>query len=156
MNKTTPPSTDQSDARPLGVEEMLCFAAYSSSLAFNRFYKPMLDRMGLTYPQYLVMSLLWQDDGQTVGGLGERLFLESNTVTPLVKRLEAMGLVRRERDARDERVVRVRLTDAGTTMAQEANCLPQAVLDATGLSPHAIEALRDGLVALREKLRAAA
>ena len=78
---------------PMAVDDMLCFAAYSANLAFNRFYKPLLDRMGLTYPQFLAMALLWREDEQTVGRLGEQLFLESNTLTPLIKRLEAAGLL---------------------------------------------------------------
>ena len=79
----------------MAVDDMMCFAAYSANLAFNRFYKPLLDRMGLTYPQFLAMALLWREDEQTVGRLGEQLFLESNTLTPLIKRLEAAGLVTR-------------------------------------------------------------
>lgn len=138
---------------PFAVDDMLCFAAYSASLAFNRFYKPMLDRMGLTYPQFLAMNLLWREDDQTVGRLGERLFLESNTVTPLVKRLEAAGLVTRARDAADERVVRVRLTEAGRALAADAGCLVQAVADRTDLTPEAMMQLRDGLASLRDQLR---
>ncbi|WP_395944223.1 MarR family winged helix-turn-helix transcriptional regulator [Brevundimonas sp.] len=140
---------------PFAVDDMLCFAAYSASLAFNRFYKPMLDRMGLTYPQFLVLSLLWREDDQTVGRLGERLFLESNTLTPLIKRLEAAGLVARARDTADERVVRVRLTDAGRALAAEAGCLPPAVQAATDLTPEAMMQLRDGLAVLRDQLRTA-
>ena len=97
------------DALRLG--EFLCFAVYSASHAFNRVYKPLLDELGLTYPQYLVMVLLWEQDDQTVGSLGEKLFLESSTLTPLLKRLEALGYVKRTRDPVDERQVRVRLTD---------------------------------------------
>lgn len=138
---------------PFAVDDMLCFAAYSASLAFNRFYKPMLDRMGLTYPQFLAMSLLWREDDQTVGRLGERLFLESNTVTPLIKRLEAAGLVTRARDAADERVVRVRLTEAGRALSAEAGCLVQAVANRTDLTPEAMVQLRDGLAGLRDQLR---
>jgi len=139
----------------MAVDDMLCFAAYSANLAFNRFYKPLLDRMGLTYPQFLAMALLWREDEQTVGRLGEQLFLESNTLTPLIKRLEASGLVTRARDKADERVVRVSLTDAGRALAIEAACLPQSVLDATKMTPDALADLRQGLAALRDKLRAA-
>lgn len=140
----------------MAVDDMLCFAAYSANLAFNRFYKPLLDRMGLTYPQYLAMALLWRDDGQTVGQLGERLFLESNTLTPLIKRLEAAGLVTRARDKADERVVRVSLTEAGRALAVEAACLPQSVQDATEMTPETMMGLRDGLKVLRDQLRASA
>lgn len=132
---------------------MLCFAAYSASLAFSRFYKPLLDRMSLTYPQFLVLSLLWREDDQTVGRLGERLFLESNTLTPLIKRLEAAGLVARARDVADERVVRVRLTEAGRALAVDASCLAQAVMDQTNLTPEAMAGLRDGLITVRDQLR---
>lgn len=148
------PSAMTRPTAPLAVDELLCFAAYSTSLAFNRFYKPMLERMGLTYPQFLAMSLLWGEDGQTVGQLGDQLFLESNTLTPLIKRLEAAGLVRRERADDDERVVRVRLTDAGRAAAEDAACLPAAVISATSQTPEAMERLRDGLTALRDQLRA--
>ena len=140
----------------MAVDDMLCFAAYSANLAFNRFYKPLLDRMGLTYPQYLAMALLWRDDGQTVGQLGERLFLESNTLTPLIKRLEAAGLVTRTRDKADERVVRVSLTEAGRALAVEAACLPQSVQNATEMTPETMMGLRDGLKVLRDQLRASA
>ena len=139
----------------LGLDDMLCFAAYSASLAFNRFYKPMLDRMGLTYPQLLAMTVLWREGDQTVGRLGERLFLESNTVTPLIKRLEAAGLVTRTRDKTDERVVRISLTEAGRALAAEAVCLPEAVQSATELAPEAMMRLRDDLATLREQLRTA-
>ena len=138
----------------MAIDDMLCFAAYSANLAFNRFYKPLLDRMGLTYPQYLAMALLWREDGQTVGQLGERLFLESNTLTPLIKRLEAAGLVARARDKADERVVRVSLTETGRTLAVEAACLPQSVQDATARTPETMMGLRDGLNVLRDQLRA--
>src|SRR5260370_24247641 len=99
------------DALRLG--EFLCFAVYAASHAFNRVYKPLLDELGLTYPQYLAMVLLWERDDQTVGSLSEKLFLESSTLTPLLKRLEALGHVKRTRDPADERQVRVRFTDKG-------------------------------------------
>src|SRR5258706_16439520 len=106
------------DALRLG--EFLCFAVYSASHAFNRVYKPLLDELGLTYPQYLVMVLLWEQDDQTVGSLGEKLFLESSTLTPLLKRLEALGYVKRTRDPVDERQVRVRLTERGRALRERA------------------------------------
>src|SRR5258707_12339396 len=94
----------------LRLGEFLCFAVYSANHAFNRVYKPLLDELGLTYPQYLVMVLLWERDDQTVGSLGEKLFLESSTLTPLLKRLEASGYIRRTRDPDDERQERACLT----------------------------------------------
>src|SRR5438874_8124185 len=108
MTVSTPkPGPKSEDA--LRFSDFLCFAVYSASHAFNRVYKPLLDELGLTYPQYLVMVLLWEQDDQTVGSLGEKLFLESSTLTPLLKRLEALGQVKRNRDQVDERQVRVRL-----------------------------------------------
>jgi len=136
----------------LALDELLCFAVYSANNAFNRAYRPMLDRLGLTYPQYLVLVTLGDTDGQSVGEIGERLFLESNTLTPLLKRLEAAGLVERRRDAADERQVRVRLTDRGRALGIEA-C--QASM---GLGPRIPfgredgEALRAQLAALRDAL----
>ncbi|GLK48798.1 MarR family transcriptional regulator [Brevundimonas intermedia] len=150
---TSAPAPAPDPQTPFAVDDMLCFAAYSASLAFSRFYKPLLDRMSLTYPQFLVLSLLWREDDQTVGRLGERLFLESNTLTPLIKRLEAAGLVARARDVADERVVRVRLTDAGRALAVGAGCLAQAVMAQTNLTPEAMARLRDGLITVRDQLR---
>ena len=100
-------------AKNLSLDQQLCFAVYAAAHAFNRFYKPLLVPLGLTYPQYLVLLVLWEADGQTVSGIGERLMLDSGTLTPLLKRLEAAGFVTRARSAHDERQVLVRLTDAG-------------------------------------------
>ncbi|MGF7146402.1 DNA-binding MarR family transcriptional regulator [Sphingomonas zeicaulis] len=135
------------------LDPYLCFAVYSTGLAFNRVYKPLLDRLGLTYPQYLAMVLLWQRDGQAVGELGEKLFLETSTLTPLIKRLESAGYVTRARDRADERVVRVSLTDAGRKLAEEAACVPEEILQATGMTLEQLGTLRDALVAMRGNLR---
>ena len=131
----------------------LCFAVYSTGLAFNRVYKPLLERLGLTYPQYLVIVALNHRGGQTVGELGEQLFLESNTLTPLLKRLEAAGLVARQRDSADERVVRVTLTERGRSVANEVSCIPEQVLAASGISADELARLEDALAALGENLR---
>jgi DNA-binding MarR family transcriptional regulator len=104
-------------ADPLHLDSMLCFAVYAAGHAFTRFYKPRLDAIGLTYPQYLVFMVLWEGDGITVKALGDRLFLDSGTITPLLKRLEARGLLRRERDEEDERQVRIYLTGEATGRA---------------------------------------
>ena len=96
-----------------GLDEFLCFAVYSTNLAFNRVYKPLLDELGLTYPQYIALVALYEEANQTVGQLGEKLFLDSSTLTPLLKRLEAMGAVTRQRDSQDERQVRINLTAQG-------------------------------------------
>ncbi|MDV3250231.1 MarR family transcriptional regulator [Devosia sp. BK] len=137
------------------IDQMLCFAIYSAGHAFTRFYKPRLDALDLTYPQYLVFLVLWEKDDITVKTLGERLFLDSGTITPLVKRLEARGLVSRERDKVDERQVRIKLTDEGRAMETKALAIPLAVVEGTGGSLESIDALRQELDALRERLDAA-
>ncbi|KQX25710.1 MULTISPECIES: MarR family winged helix-turn-helix transcriptional regulator [unclassified Sphingomonas] len=138
------------------LDDMLCFAVYAAGHAFNRVYKPLLDRLGLTYPQYLVILALRHTDGQTVGALGEHLFLESNTLTPLIKRLEAAGFVRRQRDTADERVVRVHLTDKGRAAGKEASCLSPELFDAIGLPVGEIAALQQRLTTLGDNLRRSA
>ncbi len=135
------------------LDAFLCFAVYSASLALNRAYKPLLDRYGLTYSQYLLLVALRGQDEQTVSELGEQLFLESNTLTPMLKRLEAAGLVRRRRDTKDERVVRVSLTDEGQTLIGEAlACVPSQVGSAMGMPLEEIMALKDQVVRLRDAL----
>lgn len=137
-------------------DRFLCFALYSTGLAFNRVYKGLLNELGLTYPQYLVIVALLHRDAQTMSELGDRLFLESNTLTPLVKRLEAAGLVTRRRGGADERVVRVSLTDAGRGLGEPIACVPQEVLKATGMSVDQLTGLQKGLLALGDNLRASA
>ncbi|WP_230534155.1 MarR family winged helix-turn-helix transcriptional regulator [Microvirga roseola] len=145
-----PDTTASTDS--LKLVDFLCFAVYATNHAFGRVYKPLLDRLGLTYPQYLVMVALWEQDDQTVGGIGDRLFLESSTLTPLIKRLEAMGHVQRSRDPRDERQVRVRLTDQGRALRQQAAEVPACILEATGLTPEALGRLQVDIVRLRDHL----
>lgn len=130
----------------LRLDQFLCFSVYSAGHAFNQFYRPLLDEIGLTYPQYLVMVSLWSRDDQTVKEIGQALSLESNTLTPLLKRLEALDLISRLRDARDERQVRTRLTAKGRALRERAECIPVCVTAALGLFPQE-------LVDLREKLR---
>jgi DNA-binding MarR family transcriptional regulator len=137
----------------LDLDEFLCFALHSTAQAAVRANKPMLDQLGLTYPQYLVMVVLWAEDHQTVGGIGDKLFLDSSTLTPLIKRLEAAGLVRRARCPEDERQVRVSLTEEGKAL--EAEACKHA--DARRLArvfddPARAKALQEGIVALRERL----
>ncbi len=152
MNDTAP---QPAAGNPL--DHFLCFSVYAAGLAFNRVYKPLLDRHGITYPQYIALAALGSKEGQTVSELGEKLFLESNTLTPLIKRLEAAGLVSRTRDKKDERVVRLDLTDAGRRLSSEAlGCVPPEILKATGLDLESLEALNDQLVALGTSLRGAA
>jgi DNA-binding MarR family transcriptional regulator len=137
----------------LDLDNFLCFAFHSTAQAIGRANKPMLDKLGLTYPQYLVMVVLWAEDDQTVGRIGEKLYLESNTLTPLLKRLEAAGYVRRTRDAADERQVRVRLTDRGRALHDKAaEHPPEWVERCFGGDREAVRALKDRIVALRDRL----
>jgi DNA-binding MarR family transcriptional regulator len=138
----------------LRLDNQLCFAVYAAAHAFNATYKPLLEPLGLTYPQYLVMLALWQEDGVTVSGLGSRLGLDSGTLTPLLKRLEAAGLVGRLRDAADERQVRITLTASGRALKQKAKDIPRALLCASGLSLGEVVALRGKLESLAANLRA--
>ncbi|WP_422058184.1 MarR family winged helix-turn-helix transcriptional regulator [Sphingomonas sp.] len=136
------------------LDQFLCFSVYAAGLAFNRVYKPLLDRFGITYPQYIALVALRGKDSQTVSELGGKLHLESNTLTPLIKRLEAAGLVTRTRDKQDERVVRLALTDAGHAVIDDAlGCIPVAVLEATGMQPTELQALNQKLAALGAALR---
>jgi MarR family transcriptional regulator, organic hydroperoxide resistance regulator len=141
---------------PLLLANQLCFAVYSTAHAFNRFYKPLLDKLGLTYPQYLVMLVLWEEDGVPVKEIGERLFLDSGTLTPLLKRLEAAGLLKRTRSKEDERQVIVALTAQGEALREKARSLPLSILAASQCSVAELTALKSEIVSLREKLNAAA
>jgi DNA-binding MarR family transcriptional regulator len=136
----------------LRLSEFLCFAVYSANHAFNRVYKPLLDELGLTYPQYLTMVLLWEQDDQTVGSLGEKLLLESSTLTPVLKRLEASGHVNRTRDPIDERQVRVRLTEKGRAMREKARGIPDCILEASGLRIDELHRLQREIISLRTAL----
>ncbi|MHC8494473.1 MarR family winged helix-turn-helix transcriptional regulator [Thalassospira sp. SM2505] len=140
----------------LQLEKFLCFSVYSATHAFNRIYKPLLDALGLTYPQYLVMVTLWQEDDQSVSSIGEKMYLESSTLTPLLKRLEANGLVMRKRDPKDERSVRINLTDAGKALREKAREVPPCILEATGLDIETAKRLNSDLQAMRDTLAAAA
>jgi DNA-binding MarR family transcriptional regulator len=140
---------------PLLLGNQLCFALYSTTHAFNRFYKPLLDRLGLTYPQYLVMLVLWERDGLHVKDIGERLFLDSGTLTPLLKRLEAAGLIKRTRSTEDERQVLISLTSQGQSLREKARAVPQAILAASACSVTELSAMKNELIALRDRLNAA-
>ena len=139
---------------PLLLGNQICFAVYSTAHAFNRFYKPLLERLGLTYPQYLVMLVLWERDGIPVKDIGERLFLDSGTLTPLLKRMEGMGLVKRTRSTEDERQVLVALTAQGRELKEKARTLPQSILAAAQCSLSEVSAMRDEIVKLRDRLNA--
>ena len=152
------PSRSSTSAAPdwLALDHQLCFALYSASHAMTKAYRPLLAPLDLTYPQYLVMLVLWESDGVGVGELGARLGLDSATLTPLLKRLEATGRVQRLRDAGDERRVRILLTPAGRALREQAKAVPQAVARATGCGIDEIGALVRQLHALRARLPAAA
>lgn len=141
----------------LPVEELsgyLCFAIYSANLAFGRAYRPILDALGLTYPQYIALIALWEKDGQTVTELGEKLFLESNTLTPLLKKLEAAGYLRRERGKADERQVLVSLTAEGRRLREKG--LSMNLVAACGLKAEEFAPLQQAVVKLRDNLIASA
>ena len=135
---------------PVPLDDQLCFAVYSAGMAIQRAYKPLLDGLGLTYPQYLVLNVLWREDGRTVGGIAEQLVLESSTLTPLLKRLEAAGLVRRTRNPDNERQVMVELTGRGRDLRARAGCLGEALLAASGQSPAQLAELNRDIKRLRD------
>jgi DNA-binding MarR family transcriptional regulator len=143
------------DDLPLLLGNQLCFAIYSTAHAFNRVYKPLLDRLGLTYPQYLVMLVLWERDGLPLRDIGERLFLDSGTLTPLLKRLEAAELIKRTRNTEDERQVLIALTSRGQALREKARAVPQAILAASACSVTELGAMKNELVALRDRLNSA-
>ena len=137
---------------PLNLDEQMCFALYSASLSMTKVYKPLLSALNITYPQYLVLLVLWQQDGVTVKTLGERLFLDSGTLTPLLKRLEKNGYLSRHRATEDERYVIVQLTKLGQQMREESRHVPLKVACNTGCSLSEIHTLNDQLIALRTSL----
>ncbi|MCW2242444.1 MarR family winged helix-turn-helix transcriptional regulator [Azospirillum canadense] len=145
MDSITPDDT----ASPR-LADFLCFAVYSANLAFGRAYKPILEELGLTYTQYIAIVSLWEEDNQTVRGLGEKLFLESNTLTPILKKLEALGYLTRQRDPADERHVRVRLTDAGRRLREKG--LNMTLVKQTGLPAEEFAKLQKAVSDLRDNL----
>lgn len=146
MSKAT-----KNSAPPLG--DMICFSVYAAGLAFNRLYKKLLSQFKLTYPQFLVLIVLRQHGASKVGDLGDALFLESNTLTPLLKRMESAGIISRRRDARDERVVLVALTKKGLTLVDDICCIPPQVLQATHMKNVDVAALSLNLTSLTKNLR---
>lgn len=155
MNKTASPALiAEPDMASPRLADFLCFAIYSANLAFGRVYRPILDELGLTYTQYIVIIVLWEDGSQTVGALGEKLSLESNTLTPILKKLEGMGYLQRQRDLADKRQVLVSLTDAGRQLRDGA--LNINLFDATGLTSNEFSNMQKGIVKLRDNLLKAA
>jgi MarR family transcriptional regulator, organic hydroperoxide resistance regulator len=140
---------------PFPLDEQLCFALYSASMAIGRAYKPMLDKLGLTYPQYLVLHALWEQDGRTIGEIAERLGLESSTITPLVKRMEAASpaLLTRTRNPADERQVQVRLTDRGREIREECGCLGEELLARSGMTVEQLGKLNRKVQGLRDAVK---
>ena len=148
--RTTPATDDM-----LKLDNQLCFAVYSASLAMTRLYKPLLEKLHLTYPQYLVMLVLWERDGLMVSELGTELSLDSGTLTPLLKRLEANGLVSRMRDVAEERRVHITLTAAGRKLKSRAASVPGCLLAAAQCPVPELIALTQQMQALRERIKAA-
>ncbi len=136
------------------LADFLCFAIYSANLAYGKAYKPILEELGLTYTQYIAIVALWEEDNQTVSSLGEKLFLESNTLTPILKKLEGMGYLRRQRDPADERQVRVSLTDAGRRLREKG--LNMNLVKASGLTAEEFPKMQKAVVTLRNNLIKAA
>ena len=149
------PSSSASVDQMLRLDNQLCFAIYSASLAMTRLYKPLLDQLELTYPQYLVMLALWEQDGLMVSELGQRLSLDSGTLTPLLKRLEASGYVSRIRDVKDERRVHISLSAAGRRLKSRAAKVPACLLDASQCSVDELVSLTRQVQQLRDRIKAA-
>lgn len=146
----TKKATSRSETAKLA--DFMCFAIYSTNLAYSRVYKPVLDQLGLTYPQYITIISLWEEDQQTVKGLSEKLFLEPSTMTPMLKRLEAMGYLRRTRDSEDERNVRISLTDAGRRLREKGFGFGEVTVKASGLTPEEFPILQKAVTKLRQNL----
>ncbi len=148
MNDHQPSSPKPPTPATFPLDDQLCFSLYAAGLAINRTYKPMLDEMGITYPQYLVLNVLGENDGATIGAIADRLSLESSTITPPVKRLEAAGLVERRRSTLDERQVNVSLTPDGRDMLARSKCLGDTLLCRSGMSLAELQGLNQQIHAL--------
>jgi DNA-binding MarR family transcriptional regulator len=151
MPKRTP-SASKASQPPLDLGQQLCFALYSASRAMSKVYRPLLEPLGLTYPQYLVMLVLWEGDELTVSEIGERLYLDSATLTPLLKRLQSAGLVTRTRGASDERPVLIALTPAGRALKVKAGSVPSSILRASKCSASELASIQGRLDSLRTNL----
>ncbi|AZE83069.1 Organic hydroperoxide resistance transcriptional regulator [Pseudomonas orientalis] len=146
-------SKNPNPCESLMLDNQLCFALHSTSLLMTKVYKPLLQALGLTYPQYLAMMVLWEEDGLTVGEISNRLLTDPGSLTPLLKRLEAEGLLSRTRSREDERVVVVELTAAGRALQDKAMGIPQCILGASGLELEQLRKLQADLIALRSNLQ---
>lgn len=147
-------SKNPAPCESLMLDNQLCFALHSTSLLMTKVYKPLLQALGLTYPQYLAMMVLWEEDGLTVGEISSRLLTDPGSLTPLLKRLEAEGLLSRTRSREDERVVVVELTETGRALQDKAMGIPQCILGASGLELEQLRKLQADLIALRSNLQA--
>jgi len=147
-------SKNPAPCESLMLDNQLCFALHSTSLLMTKVYKPLLQALGLTYPQYLAMMVLWEEDGLTVGEISSRLLTDPGSLTPLLKRLEAEGLLSRTRSREDERVVVVELTATGRGLQEKAKGIPHCILGASGLELEQLRTLQSDLIALRGKLQA--
>lgn len=143
---------DAQSQKALQLDQQLCFALYSTSLAMTKVYKPLLDKLGLTYPQYLIMLILWQNDGLALKDVGEQLQIDSGALTPVIKRMEAMGLLVRTRNPHNERTLEIRLSKAGWAMRQQAVQVNRTVGLSCGMAEAEIHGLRQELVQLRAEL----
>ncbi len=148
-------ATPDDSCAELLLDNQLCFALYSTSLLMTKVYKPLLQALGLTYPQYLAMMVLWEGDGITVGEISSRLLTDPGSLTPLLKRLEAEGLLKRIRSSADERVVQLHLTDKGRALHEQAKAIPSCIVHASQQTPAALSALKEELVTLRNSLQQA-
>ncbi|MBD8491433.1 MarR family transcriptional regulator [Pseudomonas syringae] len=150
---TGPTTDDTSACDALRLDNQLCFALYSTSLSMTKVYKPLLQALGLTYPQYLAMLVLWEQDGLTVGDVSTRLLTDPGSLTPLLKRLESEGLISRTRSKQDERVVLLHLTEQGRALQQKALSVPNCILSASGLELDTLRELQEQLLGLRDSLQ---
>ncbi len=149
--KTLNPSCS-ADTNYLALDAQLCFALYSTMLGMNKAYRKLLKEINLTYPQYLVMLVLWEKDGINVSDICDQLFLETTTLTPLLKRLEVSGFIRRQRSSVDERQVMITLTDAGLALKEKAKSIPQCIGESVGYSQTELKQMRESLIDLRKRL----
>ena len=154
MQRKNPAGRQRAVKDRLLLERQLCFSLYSASLAMTKLYRPLLDTLGLTYPQYLVMLVLWERDDISLSYLSERLTLDSGTLTPLLKRLEGMGQLRRQRDENDERKIRITLTREGGALRQRAQTVPELAATATGCELGELDALTARITRLRDSITA--
>ncbi|WP_397452848.1 MarR family winged helix-turn-helix transcriptional regulator [Pseudomonas sp. NA-150] len=154
MNANHSGSPNAKDYKHLLLDSQLCFALHSTSLAMTRVYKPLLQALGLTYPQYLAMMVLWEQDGLTVGDLSSRLLTDPGSMTPVLKRLESEGLLSRTRSKEDERVVLLQLTEQGWALRDKANGIPDCIVDASAMSIKTLSEMRAELLELRGNLNA--